>query len=173
MAGALVGVGVGDDAGGVGGGGGAGAVVGGGVGEVGVDGLAGGGAFVFDEDERGELDGGGGVVGAEGGVGEVLAELVVGVAGGSADADLHEAGRAGGVGGAGAGGAGLEGAGGVRESALVAFLGGDAGEDLPGEVVPGADLLVDREELRGDLPGSRRRMVGLRCRRSGLGMRWR
>ena len=48
-----------------------------------------------------------------------MAELVVGVAGGSADADLHEAGRAGGVGGAGAGGAGLEGAGGVGESALV------------------------------------------------------
>ena len=69
LPGALVGGGVGDDAGGVGGGGAAGAVVGGGVGEVGVDGFAGGGAFVFDEDERGELDGGGGVVGSEGGVG--------------------------------------------------------------------------------------------------------
>ena len=44
------------------------------------------------------------------GVGEVLAEGVVGVAGGSADADLHEAGRAGGVRDPGAGGAWLEGA---------------------------------------------------------------
>jgi hypothetical protein len=31
-------------------------------------------AFVLDQDERGELDGGGGVMGAELGVGEVLLE---------------------------------------------------------------------------------------------------
>ena len=98
---AFVAMSVGDNACGVGVGRGAGAVVGGGVGQVGVDGLAGGGAFVFDEDECGELDRGGGVVWAEGRVGEVVAEGVVGVAGGAADSDLHEAGRAGGVGDAG------------------------------------------------------------------------
>jgi hypothetical protein len=103
---ALVGVGVGDDAGGVGGG--AGAVVGARVGEVGVDLLAGGRALVLDQNERGELDGGGGVVRAERVVWEVVAQGVVGVAGRFADADLHEAGGAGGVGDAGAGGAWLQ-----------------------------------------------------------------
>ena len=40
---------------------------------------------------------------------------------------------------------------GSAEPALVAFLGGDAGEQLPRDVVVRADLLVDREQLRRDL----------------------
>ena len=148
---ALVSVGVGDDAGGVCVGGGAGAVVRAGIRAVGVDWLAGWGVFVLGEDERGELCGGGGVVWSERRVGEVLAKLVVCVAGGAADADLHQSRSAGGVCGAGAGRARLDRAGGVAESALVAFLGGDAGEHFPWEVVLGADLFVDGEELGGDV----------------------
>ena len=85
----MVGVGVGDDLLAVRVGLGAGAVVGGDVGEVGVDRGALGRALVLDQDERGELNGGGGVVRPELRVGEVLLEGLVFVAGGAADADLH------------------------------------------------------------------------------------
>ena len=120
-------------------------------GSVGGDRSVLGGALELEQRECGELHGGGRVVRAELRVGEVGLQALVGVAGGAADADLHQAGGAGGVGDAGAGRAGLQRAGRVGAPAEVALVGGDPGEHLPRDVVLGADLLEDREQLARDL----------------------
>jgi hypothetical protein len=90
-------------------------------------------------------------------VGEELAQRVVLIPGRATDPDLHRPRGAGGVRDAGALRSWLRGAGRVGEEPVIALLLADPGEDLPRQLVPGADMLVDREHARRDVAHRRRR----------------